>query len=116
MPHLQAISASLLDEWRRHLLADHSPYRRDCATCVQARATGFKHKTVTHKNPATLSFDVAGPFKVKGKSVEGTVGRELPVRYLLVGSYRAPQISSSDQMSQSILSQLRISSERRKIL
>ena len=92
MPHLQAISASLLDEWRRHLLADHSPYRRDCATCVQARATGFKHKTVTHKNPATLSFDVAGPFKVKGKSVEGTVGRELPVRYLLVGSYRAPEI------------------------
>ena len=91
-PHLQAISASLLDEWRRHLLADHTPYRRDCATCVQAKATGFRHKTVKYKNPATLSLDVAGPFKVKGKPVEGSVGRELPVRYLLVGSYRAPEM------------------------
>ena len=96
------ISPALLEEWRRHLLADHMPFRRDCAACVQASATGHQHKRVKHATPCVLSLDIAGPFRVKGEAVDTGGGGtwEPKARYLLVGSYRAPAVAFRDNVSE----------------
>ena len=96
------ISPALLEEWRRHLLADHMTFRKDCAACVQASATGHQHRRAKHVMPCVLSLDIAGPFRVKGEAVDtgGSGTWEPKARYLLVGSYRAPAIAFRDKVSE----------------
>ena len=72
--------------WKRHLLNDHQPYRADCAVCINAQATGYKH--TRRKNPAlySLALDLAGPFKQKGRDMDNE-----DYKYILVAAYRCPR-------------------------
>ncbi|CAE7385237.1 GIP [Symbiodinium sp. CCMP2456] len=75
--------------WANHLKNGHIPYRRDCATCLQAAGTGRAHRRVDRPQPFTLALDVAGPLKSKGRSM-GLVD-ENKLKYMLVGAYRIPK-------------------------
>ncbi|CAE7317847.1 GIP [Symbiodinium sp. KB8] len=75
--------------WANHLKNGHVPYRRDCATCLQAAGTGRAHKRVDRPQPFSLALDVAGPLKTKGRSM-GLID-ENKLKYMLVGAYRVPR-------------------------
>ena len=79
------LSAAERLAWLAHLQNDHVPYRADCSTCVLAAGTGHHHRRVKHPTPFTLSLDIAGPFKTKGRDFFDN-----RYRYLLVGAYRLP--------------------------
>ena len=49
--------------WKKHLEADHVPYRADCAVCVEAQATGRPHR---RHSGGSLAVDLAGPFRHQG--------------------------------------------------
>eukprot|EP00438_Fugacium_kawagutii_P024973 Skav217964 [mRNA] locus=scaffold3450:124613:131011:+ [translate_table: standard] len=75
--------------WKEHVLAEHTPFRRDCKVCQEASARDAKH--VRSKLPAKagiLSLDVSGPFR----SAQDLLGKE--ARYFLAGAFLWP---SGDQ-------------------
>ena len=88
-PRISKISASDRLLWANHLKNGHVPYRRDCATCLQAAGLGRAHRRVTIPQPFSLSLDVAGPLKTKGRSM-GLVDED-QLKYMLVGAYRVPK-------------------------
>ena len=75
-------------QYRRHVLAGHLPYRRDCAICLKgdskARARRARQATA---DSFSLSLDVAGPFKPAAQEDEAILGK---VRRFLLGVYRFP--------------------------
>ena len=48
--------------WRKHLEADHIPYRAHCSVCVEAQATGRPHRRRARHSGFALAVDLAGPF------------------------------------------------------
>ena len=80
------MSADQRELWRQHLLADHQPYRPDCATCINAQATGRPHRKVARKRGFSLAVDLAGPFKHKGRDMDYR-----DYRYLMVAAFRFPR-------------------------
>ena len=53
--------------WELHIKNDHVPFRRDCEQCVLASGTGKRHVSVKTKSCYTLSMDVTGPLRTKGR-------------------------------------------------
>ena len=80
------MSADQRELWRQHLLADHQPYRPDCATCINAQATGKPHRRVARQTGFSLAVDLAGPFKHKGRDMDYR-----DYRYLMVAAFRFPR-------------------------
>ena len=80
------MTAEERDLWRQHLLADHQPYRADCATCINPQATGRPHRKVVRRTGYSLAVDLAGPFKHKGRDMDYR-----DYRYLLVAAFRFPR-------------------------
>ena len=80
------MTAAERELWRKHLEADHQPYRADCAVCVNAQAVGRPHRRVPRPSAFTMAVDIAGPFKHKGRDMD--FGDH---RYLLVGAVRFPK-------------------------
>ena len=80
------MTATERELWRKHLEADHQPYRADCAVCVNAQAVGRPHRRVPRPSAFTMAVDIAGPFKHKGRDMD--FGDH---RYLLVGAVRFPK-------------------------
>ncbi|CAE7357873.1 unnamed protein product, partial [Symbiodinium sp. CCMP2456] len=74
------------EEWRRHLDNDHQPYRSDCSVCINAQANGYKHRRVKHPSLYTVAFDLAGPYKQKGRSLDRD-----DYKYIMVAAYRCPK-------------------------
>ncbi|CAE7217810.1 GIP [Symbiodinium microadriaticum] len=88
-PKISKLTATDRLMWANHLKNGHVPYRRDCATCLQAAGTGRAHKRVDRPQPFSLALDVAGPLKTKGRSM-GLID-ENKLKYMLVGAYRVPK-------------------------
>ncbi|CAE7842546.1 GIP [Symbiodinium microadriaticum] len=88
-PRISKLTATDRLMWANHLKNGHVPYRRDCATCLQAAGTGRAHKRVDRPQPFSLALDVAGPLKTKGRSM-GLID-ENKLKYMLVGAYRVPK-------------------------
>ena len=84
-PRIKAMTAKQRLEWRRHLQADHVPFRRDCSICTQSAATGKPHRRTEYPQ-ASLALDMAGPFKTFGRDLY-----EKDYKYLLVGALRVPK-------------------------
>ena len=88
-PKVAKMSATDRLMWAQHLKNGHVPYRRDCATCLQAAGVGKAHRRISQPQPFALSLDVAGPLKTKGRSM-GLVDED-QLKYMLVGAYRLPK-------------------------
>ena len=88
-PRISKLTATDRLMWANHLKNGHVPYRRDCATCLQAAGTGRAHRRVDRPQPFSLALDVAGPLKTKGRSM-GLID-ENKLKYMLVGAYRVPK-------------------------
>ena len=74
------------DAWRRHILNNHQPFRRDCALCLRNGGVGRQHRATPNPRAYVLSVDVAGPLRRKGRSADGK-----GFRYFLLGAYRYPK-------------------------
>ena len=87
-PVSKAIAEKDKERWRRHLAAHHVPYRKDCLKCVMAGALGLQHRRVKCPSMYALAFDLAGPFKERGKDEKGG-----GYKYVLVAGLRVPDIA-----------------------
>ena len=71
--------------FKRHVECGHTPWRRDCRTCVHAAAYRSPCKRKKHAHMFTLCMDLAGPFKV-GTDYSGAA------KYAVVGVYTYPKL------------------------
>ena len=94
---LSKLTKEQREAWQRHLLNDHQPYRSDCSVCINAQATGYQHRRRKHPAMYTVAFDLAGPFKQKGRDMEHD-----DYKYIMVAAYRCPK----EYMSAKALSEL----------
>ena len=65
-PRLQALSAKQkqeLETYEKHCEANHLPYRRDCAVCVEGAGRDRCRRKVQHPEAFSWSIDLAGPFQ-----------------------------------------------------
>ena len=75
-----------MDQWRRHVRMQHTPFRRDCRTCLEAMGTQNPHRrSRTASSAYTLAVDIIGPFPV-GKDL--ATGRM--AMYALLGRVPLP--------------------------
>ena len=74
---------ALSPAWQAHIAADHHPYRKDCAVCLQAASRDRPHYRQTDSSFYALSADISGPF-APGKDVGG------PKRYFVAFAIRLP--------------------------
>ena len=87
-PASKPISEKDRERWRRHIAAHHIPFRKDCLKCVMAGALGLQHRRVKCPSMYALAFDLAGPFKERGKDDKGG-----GYKYVLVAGLRVPDIA-----------------------
>ena len=71
------------DQWKQHVLNDHIPFSRECATCLQGGGKGRHHRKVPRPDALTLSVDICGPFR-PGED------RWKKSRYFMVGVFTIP--------------------------
>ena len=83
---LSKLTKEQREAWHRHLLNDHQPYRADCSVCINAQATGYQHRRRKHPTMYTMTMDLAGPFKQKGRDMEHE-----DYKYVMVAAYRCPK-------------------------
>ena len=74
--------------YKRHVLAGHIPYRRDCAVCLRGAARSRSKRTrIPTADSFTLALDLAGPYEPGVCEDEEVAGR---ARRFLIGVYRFP--------------------------
>ena len=65
-PELHKLSGAELAElkaWEDHVRAGHSPYRKDCAICVESRGRDRPHHRQKTVDGFCLSLDISGPYE-----------------------------------------------------
>ena len=78
--------------YRRHVLAGHVPYRRDCSTCLRGAAKSRSRRTrIPTADSFTLSLDLAGPFEPGPREDEVVAGK---AKRFLLGVSRFPTSES----------------------
>ena len=79
--HLRKLS------WREHVMAGHTPFRKDCRVCQEACGKEGQHRrSKLPLKAGVLSIDVTGPFKRASDLVRGEA------KYMLVGAFTWPSI------------------------
>ena len=74
--HLRKLS------WREHVMAGHTPFRKDCRVCQEACGKEGQHRrSKLPPKAGVLSIDVTGPFKRASDLVRGEA------KYMLVGAF-----------------------------
>ena len=75
-----------MDQWRRHVRMQHTPFRRDCRTCLEAMGTQNPHRrSRTASSAYTLAVDIIGPFPVGKDPATGRMAK-----YALLGTVPLP--------------------------
>ena len=72
-----------LEGYERHCAANHLPYRRDCATCVEAAGRDRARRRIQHPEAFCWSVDLAGPFRA-GKDMEVNQARYFMVHTVTI--------------------------------
>ena len=80
---LRAVNPQL-EEWKRHVINEHQPSRRDCAECLRAMGRSRPHHRTPHVSAYSLNIAVAGPYP--GGHDQGG----LAPKYFMVGVYTLP--------------------------
>ena len=75
---------------KKHVECNHTPWRRDCRTCVYTAAHRSPCRRKKHPHMYTLCLDLAGPFK-QGSDYTGAA------KYAVVGVYTYPQFWKQGQ-------------------
>ena len=79
--HLRKLS------WREHVMAGHTPFRKDCRVCQEACGKEGQHRrSKLPPKAGVLSIDVTGPFRRASDLVRGEA------KYMLVGAFTWPSI------------------------
>ena len=99
-----AVAKMTAEQWRSHVLQDHTPFSRECTTCLKGAGKSRPHKKVAHPDAMTLSLDICGPFR------PGEDFRKKS-KYFLVGVYAIPVRKNADgtiPLPQSMLDALKV--------
>lgn len=78
------------EQWKTHVMCNHVPFSRECATCLAGAGKNRQHRKVPHPDAMTLSLDVCGPVK------PGVDFRRKKSKYFLVGVYSIPVRKTAD--------------------
>ena len=84
VPRLCPISEVALQKWKRHVLNDHQPSRRDCRVCAEAIGRSRPHRRIEHPMAYCLSLDLSGRMKA------GRDQFKTKHKYVMVGCYTFP--------------------------
>ena len=87
---VRKLKGSEMEQFRRHCLAGHRPWRADCKACLDAMSFSRPHRRMQKSRACSLSIDVSGPFKVD-KAEDYEVNKP---KYMLVGAYTFPVFAS----------------------
>ena len=80
LTQLRALSAKerqQIAEWQAHANANHTPYRKDCLTCLESLGKDRQRRSVAHPESFCLSLDLCGPFQ------EGHDQEHVKAKYML---------------------------------
>eukprot|EP00435_Cladocopium_sp_Y103_P025555 s2799_g6.t1 len=91
-PALCALSEVALAKWKKHILHDHQPMRRDCKVCVEAAGLSRQHRRITHPSAYCLSVDLSG------KMIRGTDQFGKHSSYFMVACYTFPTTAGGDPL------------------
>ena len=83
---LRGLSAKGVQQFRKHCLAGHRPWRSDCAACLDAMAFSKPHKRLARSRICSLSFDVSGPHRATDAEDQDIA----KPKYFIVGCYNFP--------------------------
>ena len=82
------VSKMNLQDWKQHIAQQHSPYRRDCRTCLETMGVSEPHRRQkTGGSSYVLSADIIGPF---AEGVDAGTGRK--ARYILIATVPIPRL------------------------
>ena len=87
---VRKLKGSEMEQFRRHCLAGHRPWRADCKACLDAMSFSRPHRRMQKSRACSLSIDVSGPFTVD-KAEDYEVNKP---KYMLVGAYTFPVFAS----------------------
>eukprot|EP00438_Fugacium_kawagutii_P019078 Skav200865 [mRNA] locus=scaffold3214:128100:133379:+ [translate_table: standard] len=97
-PRMNRLSPWTMEQWKRHVLQDHQPARRDCRFCVQAQARSRAHQRVRHAEAFTLAVDLSGRMtEGLDQCTQGT----RKAKYMMVGVYTFPTTTKGVPLVQS---------------
>ena len=83
---LRGLSVKGVNQFRKHCLAGHRPWRSDCAACLDAMAFSKPHKRLARSRICSLSFDVSGPHRATDAEDQDVA----KPKYFIVGCYNFP--------------------------
>ncbi|CAL1167089.1 unnamed protein product [Cladocopium goreaui] len=85
--------------WKKHLQAQHVPYRRDCKVCLETMGSAEPHRRKRGQESAfVMSVDICGPFK---KGTDLGVSKRRKVKYALLATIPVPQWPSPGEKEDS---------------
>ena len=85
--------------WKKHLQAQHVPYRRDCKVCLETMGSAEPHRRKKGQESAfVMSVDICGPFK---KGTDLGVSKRRKVKYALLATIPVPQWPSPGEKEDS---------------
>ena len=82
----RALKGPDAEQFRKHCLAGHRPWRPDCTACLDAMSYTRPHRRMQKSRACTLSIDISGPFR-SDKAGDYEVAKP---KYMLVGAYTFP--------------------------
>ncbi len=91
-PSVKKLSLEELEEvrkWEAHVRQGHTPYRRDCAVCVEACGRDKPHRRRPTGEAFTMSLDIAGPYDV------GVDQAVLKPRYYVTSVMTIPKVDDN---------------------
>ena len=83
---IRKLSKRALEQFRKHCLAGHRPWRPDCAACLDAMAFCKPHRRLKHTRVCGMNVDLSGPHRTSNAE-DQDISKP---RYFMVCSYAYP--------------------------
>ena len=83
-----------LESWKKHVLNQHQPFRRDCRRCMELMGRDSPHhRTSGDRASHVLTMDIVGPLP-SGDDVGWAPGNGIPpkVKYMMVATVALPKL------------------------
>ena len=88
---VRKLSKRALEQFRKHCLAGHRPWRPDCAACLDAMAFCKPHRRLKHTRVCGMNVDLSGPHRTS-HAEDQDISKP---RYFMVCSYAYPVFKAS---------------------
>ena len=84
----KGISKLTVEDWKRHVAAQHRPYRRDWRRCLELMGVESpQRRSHADSSAYVLSIDLVGPYPIGRDD-----GRKRPGKYIMVGTVPLPKL------------------------